>query len=173
MRAEKQLLLDEIKDEMDGSEMVMVMSYQNLDANQTAGFRDKVAEVGGSMLVVKKRVFLKAAKDTSIDLARDSMGGHIGIVISKEHPVATTKSIYTFIKENENAIDVLGGQFQGKACTGTDFEKISKLPTVDEMRAQFLGLLEAPMAQTVSVMNSMLTSVLHCLDQKAAQSESS
>lgn len=172
MRAEKQLLLDEIREEMEGSEMVMVMNYQNLDANKTAGFRDEVAKAGGSMLVVKKRVFLKVAQDANIELQKEALGGHIGIVVSKEEPVATTKSIFNFIKENKETIGVLGGQFQGKACTDTDFEKISKLPTVDEMRAQLLGILEAPMSQTVSVMNALLTSVLHCMDQKVAQGES-
>ncbi|MCH9630394.1 MAG: 50S ribosomal protein L10 [Chlamydiia bacterium] len=172
MRAEKQYLLDEIKDEMEGSEMIMVMSYQNLDANQTAGFRDEVFKAGGSTLVVKKRVFLKALEGTDIELSKDDLGGHIGIVISKEHPVATTKSIFNFIKEHKNSIGVLGGQFQGKGCTDIDFEKISKLPSIDEMRAQLIGTFEAPMSQTVSVMNALLTSVLHCLDNKAAEGES-
>jgi large subunit ribosomal protein L10 len=46
-------------------------------------------------------------------------------------------------------------------------ELISKLPTLLEMRAQFLGLLEAPMTQTLGTIQAMLTSVIYCLDNKA------
>ena len=41
-----------------------------------------------------------------------------------------------------------------------------KLPAKDEMRAQLLGLFEAPMSQTLSTMESLLTSVMHCLENK-------
>ena len=48
---------------------------------------------------------------------------------------------------------------------------MSKLPSKDEMRAQFLGTLEAPMAQTLAVMDALLTSVVHCLNNKVQLDE--
>lgn len=60
MRAEKQYLLDEIKEGIDNSNMMIVLSYQNLNANNTANFRKELEKTGGSMLRCKKRVFLKS-----------------------------------------------------------------------------------------------------------------
>ncbi|NGX63817.1 MAG: hypothetical protein KR126chlam6_01231 [Candidatus Anoxychlamydiales bacterium] len=37
---------------------------------------------------------------------------------------------------------------------------------MNELRAQFLSVLEAPMQNTVSVMNSLLTSVIYALEEK-------
>lgn len=170
MRAEKQYLLDEIIEGIDNSEMMMVLSYQKLDANSTANFRKEVSKSGGSMLVVKKRVFLKAAESAGYVLKHKNMKGHIGLVFSASEAVSTTKAIYKFCKGNEQSLEVVGGHFQKKLCTPSDFEKISKLPSLDQMRSQFLGLLEAPMAETLSVMNALLTSVMHCLENKANQS---
>ena len=48
-----------------------------------------------------------------------------------------------------------------------DVKAISELPSQDEMRAQFVGLLEAPMTQTLSVMQALLTSIMYCLENKA------
>lgn len=169
MRAEKQYLLDEIKEGIDNSELMMVMSYQKLDANSTASFRQEVAKSGGCMLVVKKRVFLKAAESAGYTLSGSDIKGHIGLVFSAAEAVSTTKAIYEFCGKNEDALKILGGHFQKKLCTPTDFEKISKLPSLDQMRSQFLGTLEAPMAETLSVMNALLTSVMHCLENKANQ----
>lgn len=169
MRAEKQYLLDEIKEGIDRSELMMVMSYQKLDANATANFRKELGKSGASVLVVKKRVFLKAAASAGFALTYPDMKGHIGLVFSGEEAVATTKAIYEFSKQNEDTLQVLGGHFQKKICTPTDFEKISKLPSLEQMRSQFLGILEAPMADILSVMHALLTSVMHCLENKANQ----
>ncbi|MDN3507859.1 MAG: 50S ribosomal protein L10, partial [Simkaniaceae bacterium] len=51
-------------------------------------------------------------------------------------------------------------------CVETDFKMIADLPTKNEMRAQFVGLLEAPMVQVVNVVNALLTSPLHCMENK-------
>lgn len=169
MRAEKQYLLDEIKEGIDSADLMMVISYQGLDANNTANFRRELAKSGGSMLVVKKRVFLKAAESSGFVLQYKNMKGHIGLILSEKEPVLTTKAIYKFCKGNEQALEIMGGHFQKKLCTASDFEKISKLPSIDQMRSQLLGVLQAPMADTLSVMNALLTSVMHCLENKANQ----
>ena len=170
MRAEKQYLLDEIIEGIDNSDMMMVLSYQKLDANSTADFRKEVGKSGGSMLVVKKRVFLKAAESAGYVLKHKNMKGHIGLVFSTKEAVTTTKAIYKFCKGKEQTLEIVGGHFQKKLCTPSDFEKISKLPSLEQMRSQLLGVLEAPMAETLSVMNALLTSVMHCLENKANQS---
>ena len=54
-------------------------------------------------------------------------------------------------------------------CTAADVEAIAKLPNLNEMRAQFLGLLEAPMAQNAQVVHAVLASVLYCLEEKGKQ----
>lgn len=171
MRAEKELLLEEIRDEIVGSEMVLVMNYQAMTANQTAGLRDELAKAGSSLLGVKKRVFLKVAKDAHITLSKEDLTGHVALVVAQENSVEVTKSIYSFMKANEGKVGILGGQFQGNSCTTADFEKISKLPSLNEMRAMLLGTLEAPMSQTLAVMEALLTSVPHCLENKAALGE--
>ncbi|MEI8300107.1 MAG: 50S ribosomal protein L10 [Chlamydiota bacterium] len=171
MRHEKHYLLDEIKENIDDSDLMMVMSYQQLDANKTADFRKEIHQVGGSLLVVKKRVFLKAAEKAGFPLKLENLQGHIGLVFSGKEAVSTTKAIYKFCKGNEKSLEVLGGHFQKKLCSAKDFEKISKLPSLDQMRSELLGTLEAPMAQTLAVVNALLTSVVYCLEGKINQSE--
>jgi len=170
MRAEKQYLLDEMRESIDNSDMMVVLSYENLSANKTSDFRRELEKTGGSMLVVKKRVFLKAAEHAGFALEKTDMKGHIGVVFSSEDTVSTTKAIFKFCKDNESTLEILGGHFQKRICSPKDFEKVSKLPSLDQMRSQLLATLEAPMAETLSVMNALLTSVMHCLENKANQS---
>lgn len=169
MRPEKQLLLDDIKERMDASTALVVTRYNKLEPNAVADFRLQLMKTGGSLAVIKKRVLLKAAKEAGVALNEDALEGHIAVIFLAEDPFAMTKAIYQFSDQNEKVLEVLGGRFEGTMCSAKDVELISKLPSKDEMRAQLLSILEAPLSQTVTVMDALLTSVMHCLENKIQQ----
>lgn len=169
MRQEKQLLLDEIKDKIEESNALVLTRYHSLTPNLSADFRKVLQDAGGDFSVVKKRILIKAAEEEGLTLDPALLQGHIGVVFALEDPIPTTKAFFNFAKENAEVFEVLAGQFEGRLCSAKDVKAISELPSQDEMRAQFLGLLEAPMSQTLSVMEALLTSVMHCLENKSQQ----
>ncbi|HSX03262.1 MAG TPA: 50S ribosomal protein L10 [Rhabdochlamydiaceae bacterium] len=167
MIAEKQLLLDEIKDKIKQSKGFVLTRYQNMDPNLSSELRLKMTSTGGTYFVLGKRMLIKAAAAEGIPFERKDLEGHIGVVfLNAEDPVQTTKSIFQFSKEHEAVIEVLGGRFEGQLYSSKDVKALSELPSKDEMRAQFLGLLEAPLSQTLSTMEALLTSILYCLENK-------
>lgn len=167
MREEKQLLLNEIKDKIAGSKAIVLTSYKRLAPNKSAEFRLNLSKAGGCMEVVKKRVLVKAAQAADIALDPALLKGHIAVIFADQDPVQMTKAVYQFRKENEDLLEVIGGRFEGAVCSAADMEQISKLPGKDEMRAQFLGTIEAPLSQTLAAIEALLTSVLHCMENKA------
>jgi len=169
MRKEKQLLLDEIQGKMEGANALVLTRYQGLSPDLSFAFRSQISEAGGSFSIVKKRILMKAAEAEGISLDPEALQGHIGVVLAHDDPISATKAFFQFAKENEKVFEVIGGQFEGLFCTAKDVKAISQLPSQDEMRSQFLGLLEAPMSQTLSVMEALLTSILHCLENKAQE----
>lgn len=169
MRQEKQLLLDEIQEHIDARPNFAIIQYSGITANTIADFRNDVAKMGGDVQMVPKRIFVKAAAAAGVEIDLKSLPGHIGLVFAGEDSVEMTKAVFQFKKDSNQALDVLGGRVDGKLHSAADIEMLSKLPGKDEMRAQLLGLLEAPMSQTVSVMNSLLTAIIYCLDEKSKQ----
>lgn len=167
MRKEKQLLLDEIKEKLEGANALVLTKYKSLKPDLSADFRMQLMKAGGGFSVVKKRVLLKAASEGGMQLDEASLDGHIGVAFAYEDPIQMTKAVFDFAKENKETLTILGGQFEGKPCNAEDVKAISELPSQDEMRAQFIGLLEAPMSQTLSVMEALLTSMMHCLENKS------
>lgn len=172
MRPEKQLLLDEIKDKIAGSKAIVLASYKRLEPNMTSKFRTNLAKTGGTLEVVKKRVLVKAAQAANVALDPALLQGHIAVVFANQDPIQTTKVVYQFRQENEEVLEVIGGQFDGAICSANDVEQISKLPSKDEMRSQFIGTLEAPLSQTLACIEALLTSVMHCLENKSEQGNS-
>ena len=173
MRAEKELLKKEIKDKLESLGSFVIMQYAGLSANAANDFRRQMNGAGGDVEVVRKRVLLKAAEDAGVQLDPSSLSGHIGIVFLGEDPIATTKMVFKFSQEREKVIQVLGGRFDGQLYTAADVARLSTLPGKDEMRAQLLSIFEAPMSQTLAVIEALLTSVPHCLNNKGKQGEES
>lgn len=171
MRSEKGLLKKEIKDKFDRFGSFVIMQYARLSANTANDFRRQVGKAGGDVEVVRKRVLIKAAEDAGIALDHTSLPGHIGIVFLGEDPIEATKMVFKFSQDREKVIQVIGGRFDGQMYTGADVERLSTLPSKDEMRAQFLSVLEAPLSQTLAVIEALLTSVPYCLDNKGKQGE--
>ncbi len=169
MRQEKQLLLEEIKQQINQYKSFVIMRYLGLKANTANAFRRDIAQMGGNVEVVRKRVLLKAAEKAGVELHEDALDGHIGLVFTGADPVETAKVVFKYSKETNDAITVIGGRFDGQLYGASDVEMLSKLPGKDEMRAQLLGTLEAPMSKTLAVMEALLTSVAYCLENKSKQ----
>lgn len=168
MRQEKQLLLDEVRGQIEQSSSFVIMSYTGLTANAANDFRRELAKNGGNLEIVRKRVLIKAAEAAGVKLELAALPGHIGLVFTGKDAIETTKLVFKF-RQDTNAVEVIGGRVDGQLYSGPDIETLANLPSKDEMRAQFLSVLEAPMSQTLAVMEAILTSVVYCLDNKSKQ----
>lgn len=170
MREEKQLLLDEIKEKIEGATGFVALSYKNFTSARAREFRDKVAGMGGEFEIVRKRVFIKAAETMGIPFNVKAMTGHVGVIFAhNDDATVLIKGAVKFGEDNDSAVTVLAGHIDGAICTAEDVEAIAKLPGINELRAQFLGLIEAPMAQNAQVIQAVLASVLYCFEEKSKQ----
>lgn len=173
MRQEKQLLLDELKNQIGQYSSFVIMSYKSLKANDANQFRNEIAKLGGMYEVMRKRILLKAAAEAGVSLDLEALPGHIGIVYAGADAFETAKYVFKFGQDKDKAVQVLGGRFEGQLYNAAQMEMLSQLPSKDEMRAQLLGTFEAPMAQTLAVIDALLTSVCHCLENKSQQGQGS
>jgi large subunit ribosomal protein L10 len=167
MIKEKQLLLDEVANQIGQHGSFVVMRYIKLTANKAGEFRRGVLKLGGDVQVMRKRILRKAAESQEIDLGNLDLDGHIGLVFGGNDALETTKYVFKFSQENGKVLEVVGGRFEGQLYGAVDVSRLSQLPGRDEMRALLLSVLEAPMAQTLAVIEALLTSVPHCLENKA------
>lgn len=169
MRQEKQLLLNEVEDQMEAHGSFVIMNYKGLSANLANNFRSEIAKLGGNVEMIRKRLLIKAALKHDLKLDLKSLPGHIALVFAGKDPIEMTKAVMQFSQDNGKAFELVAGRFDGQLYDGAQVEMLSKLPSKDEMRAQLLATLEAPMSQTLAVMEALLTSVMHCMDNKAKQ----
>ena len=87
MRKEKPLLLDEIKQKIDAATGFIVTRYDRLAPNISWELRDSLAKQASFFEVVRKRVFIKAAELSGIQVDEALLKGHVGIVFANQTDV--------------------------------------------------------------------------------------
>ncbi len=173
MRAEKNLLLEEIKEKIDSSTALIVARYDRMPPNLSWEFRDKLAKSGGSFEIVRKRVLLKAAEKSGLKLDESLLKGHIGVIFVQQPDASpSAKLVYKFSGDNQNILDVVCGQIEGVMYGGDEVEQLSKLPGIEEMRSQMIALFISPMTQTLAVFEAVMAEPLSVIDQKSQEEES-
>lgn len=157
MRDEKQLLLNEIKEKIDSSKAMIIARYEKLPPNNAWDLRARLAKKKSLFEVVRKRVFLKAAAASGVAIDEAMLKGNVSVVFVEDiDAIEPTKELFKFSEENGQSLEVLCGQIEGKFVPGKDLEVLSKLPSLNEMRANFIALLVSPMAQTLSVVEAAI-----------------
>jgi large subunit ribosomal protein L10 len=169
MRQEKQLLLDDIRDKISGSNGFLLTRYGKMNPNQASQFRFDLMKSGGDFEVIRKTILMKAADAAGLKLDRATLDGHIGVVFTTQDLLETAKTVFKFKEANEGLLEVIGGRFEGQLYSAKDVEALSKLPSKPEMQAQLLGLFEAVPSQLLAVFDALLTGPLHAIDNKTTK----
>ncbi|GBD40598.1 50S ribosomal protein L10 [bacterium HR38] len=85
-----------------------------------------------------------------------------------QDPVAAAKALSEFAKKNPKGIpEAKGGLLQGQVLSAKDVVALAELPTMDELRAELLGVLQAPMAELVGVLGGVARELVGILEAYA------
>jgi large subunit ribosomal protein L10 len=168
-RAAKQALVTSLHDVLKDTGVVVVAHNTGMVAAQAAEFRKRIKEAGGSVKVAKNRLVKLALKDTKAEGIADLFAGPTVLAYSKD-PIAAARIAVKYAKENEKLV-ILGGAMGASILDANGVKALAELPSLDELRAKLIGLLNAPatkIARTVAEPGAKLARVIQA---KASQGE--
>lgn len=170
MRPEKELLLNEIKEKIEASKAMVIASYTQLAPNLSWGFRDQLGKTESLFEVVRKRVFLKAAQQMGITLDASLLTGHIGVLfVQAKDAQPAAKVLLKFSEENQQMLEIVCGQIEGKVYSGADVKELAMLPGMDQMRSEIIALLTAPMSGMLAVLEAAMEKAPQQLEEKTTK----
>ena len=82
------------------------------------------------------------------------MDGPNAFVLAFEDPAKVAKIIDKFSEDNE-AFQVKGAVLEGKALNQDEVKTLASLPSIKVLKAQFLGLLSAPLSKLLSTVQEV------------------
>jgi large subunit ribosomal protein L10 len=148
-RSEKNNFVEKLKEELNNSSSVIVSHYAGLSVLETDKLRKEMRANGAKFRVTKNRLTKIALADTPYASISDLFTGPTAIAYSND-PVAPAKVSVNFEKKLEN-FKIIGGSFDGEKIDINRINFLATLPSLDQIRGQLLGLLNAPAQKIASV----------------------
>jgi large subunit ribosomal protein L10 len=148
-REEKTELLAELNGIFNGAESVVLAEYIGLTVAEAEALRKKIREAGASLRVTKNRIARLALKDTKFEGLTDLFKGPVVMAYASD-PIAACKACVQFAKENEKLV-IVGGALSDKMLTMDEIKELASIPSMDELRAKLVGLLQAPASKVARV----------------------
>ncbi|MEM6428497.1 MAG: 50S ribosomal protein L10 [Deinococcota bacterium] len=168
--------LAELRDLLAGdSKTFFLVDYQGLSAGEFAALRKQVRAAGGRVLVAKNTLINVILKEDNIDSLSEVLNGPTALVLVGDDPVEPAKVLTDYAKDHAKDLPIAkGGMLQGKVIAGDQLSNIAKLPSREQLLAELLGVLRAPLTQLVGSLEGAprnLVSVLNNYSEKLKEAE--
>ncbi|MFN4240023.1 MAG: 50S ribosomal protein L10 [Erythrobacter cryptus] len=149
--------------------VVVVTRNLGMTVAQSTELRGKMREAGAAYKVAKNRLAKLALQDTAYVGLSDMLTGPVGLAWSKD-PVAAAKAAVDFAKANDK-LEIVGGAMGSVVLDEAGIKALAAMPSLDELRAKLIGLVNAPatkIAQVVTAPAAKVARVFAAYADKAA-----
>jgi len=141
---------------------VVVARYAGLTVAQMTDLRRRLGAAGAEFKVIKNRLAKIALDNSGNGAGRDMFIQPTGIAFAKD-PVAAAKVSAEYASKNDKFV-IVGG-FIGKDKLDQEGVKaLATIPSLDELRAQLCGVLNAPATKLARTLNAPAASLAIVLD---------
>jgi large subunit ribosomal protein L10 len=129
--------------------VVVVTRNLGLTVAQSTDLRSKMRDAGAHYKVAKNRLAKIALTDTQYSSLSDLLTGPTALATSGD-PVAAAKVAVEFAKTNDK-LEIVGGAMGDTVLDVEGVKALASLPSLDELRAKLIGLVQAPATKVVQV----------------------
>jgi large subunit ribosomal protein L10 len=168
-RAAKKEFIATLNGVFKATNVVVVAHYSGLTVGQMQTLRKQMKLAGATVKVAKNRLAKIALEGTDVAAIAPLLKGPTVIAFSGD-PVAAPKVAVDFAKANEKFV-ILGGSMGKTALNPDGIKALAALPSLDELRAKIVGLVQGPATKIAQVLTAPATKVARVVQAYAAKGE--
>ena len=151
-RAAKKEVVAALNGVFKDTKVVVVAHYSGLNVPQMQALRKQMKQAGAVVKVAKNRLAKLALDGTDAAVVVPLLKGPTLIAYSGD-PIAAPKAAADFAKGNEKFV-ILGGAMGKLALDANGVRALAALPSLDELRAKIIGLIQAPATKVAQLLNA-------------------
>ena len=151
-RAAKAELVTDLNGVLASTAVVVVAHYKGLTVADMQKLRAQMKQAGATVKVTKNSLTKIALEGTDVASVQALMKGPTLIAYSGD-PVAAPKVAVDFAKANDKLV-ILGGAMGKTALNAEGVRSLATMPSLDELRAKLVGLVNAPATKLAQLANA-------------------
>jgi large subunit ribosomal protein L10 len=172
-RAQKEEAVAALKGKFARANSVIVAHYRGLDVASVDKLRAKLRADGPDKYeyqVVKNSLLRIAAEGSDAAVLKPHFRGPTAVALSYADPVKLAKTLVDYAKENDK-FALQGGMLAGKAIDQKEIATLATLPSLEALRAQLIGLLQAPARKILGVLQAPGAQIARLASARSKQLE--
>jgi large subunit ribosomal protein L10 len=171
-RVRKEELVAVYRQQLADSNGIIMADYTALNVSQMQSLRHLVREQKGQVFVVKNTLFKMVMEEAGVKVPKKLLVGPTIVAFCHEDVPSQAKVFRDFAKDFEEGIfTVKGGYMEGHILSAAEAQAAADLPTREEALAMVLRTINAPAAQTVSVVAGGIRQVMNVIKAYADKLE--
>ena len=164
--------VQDIKDRLERSTIVMTANYAGIPVNQMVELRRAMRAGGVEFTIVKNTLLALAADEAHKPQLKEILSGPTGIAFGYEDPVEAAKAVADYIRTGGSTLAVIGAIMgDGAAMSPSEFTRMAALPAKPILLAMLLGQMQSPLARLLTIMNGPVQSMGNVLQARVRQLE--
>jgi large subunit ribosomal protein L10 len=167
-RDEKAAVIEEVAEGLGGAQAVFAIDYRGISVSQSAELRSKLREADASFSIVKNRLAKLAAEKAGAAELNEHLVGPTALTLVNGDIALAAKAIAGFTKEHQ-LLTFKAGLMEGTFLDADQFTALAKLPGVDQLRAQLVGVAASPITGVVRTLNALIGGLASQLGQISDQ----
>ncbi len=168
-RAQKAETVAELKQTFQEAGAVVVTRNLGMTVAQSTSLRIKMREAGARYKVSKNTLALIAIEGTPYANISDLLTGPTALATSSD-PVAAAKAVVDFAKTTDK-FEIIGGAMGDTLLDANGVKALAELPSLDELRAKIVGLIQAPATKLAQVVQAPAAQLARVFGAYAAKEE--
>ena len=169
-REEKAELINTLQSTFSEATSVVIAHQVGLTVAESSDLRAKMREAGAGFKVTKNRIAKIAVQGTKDEVLADMFTGPTAVGTSAD-PVAAAKTLVEFAKSNDK-LTIVGGTLDGALLDKAGIEALATMPSLDELRAKLVGLVNAPAAKLARIAQAPAGDLARVIQARADQLQS-
>ena len=166
MRPEKASIVSDLSEKLKSSPFVLVTDYQHMKVSDFSELRNRLAQTGAEMHVIKNNFLKRAIADSGFPDVSDQLVGQTAVVTGQNDVAPVAKIFKTFATEFKIAA-LKVGFVDSSVLSIAELEALAELPPREVLQAQLLGLLLSPATKLVRLLNEPAAALARLLNAKA------
>jgi large subunit ribosomal protein L10 len=165
-RAAKEQAVATLAQELGRIKLAVMTDYRGLTVREVEDLRKTLREQGITYRVTKNTLLRLAAGQTPglKDLDQKAFTGPMALALGYDDEVAPARIIFQYAKKHD-ALEIVGGiTADGHLLTAQDVKALATLPTREQLLAQVVGTIAAPLTGFVGVLQANVRSIINLLN---------
>lgn len=165
-REAKEAVVEQLSNDLSRFKLAVLTDYRGLTVAEVKELRRNLAEEGMSYRVTKNTLLrIATASNPSLkDIDPATFTGPMALAIGFDDEVAPARVIFQYAKTHE-ALEIVGAiTSDGAVLTPAEVKALANMPSRDQLRAQVVGTIAAPISGLVGVLSANVRSIVNVLN---------